>query len=222
MTRHRAGARVRRAGGGVPDLPRRGEGDRRPGGPQPRHRRRIAVPGRSGRGSDHCVRGARRHLPGSRAVRRSARSPSTIPRWARTRPRSRTTRCSSRSGSRCGTTAPAPTPRSNAGSGTGRSPRRARRSRWTAATIAAARLGLTAVNPDPAALRRSPTRCRQARHRGDVRRGRAERPRRPANRSTDMRGSADYKRHLASELTIRTLRTAVERVCATRRRRKEH
>jgi carbon-monoxide dehydrogenase medium subunit len=27
----------------------------------------------------------------------------------------------------------------------------------------------------------------------------------------DMRGSADYKRHLAGELTIRTLRTAVER-----------
>jgi carbon-monoxide dehydrogenase medium subunit len=29
---------------------------------------------------------------------------------------------------------------------------------------------------------------------------------------SDMRGSADYKRHLASELTIRTLRTSVERV----------
>jgi aerobic carbon-monoxide dehydrogenase medium subunit len=29
---------------------------------------------------------------------------------------------------------------------------------------------------------------------------------------TDMRGSADYKRHLAKELTIRTLRTAVQRV----------
>jgi carbon-monoxide dehydrogenase medium subunit len=27
-----------------------------------------------------------------------------------------------------------------------------------------------------------------------------------------VRGSADYKRHLASELTIRALRTAVERV----------
>ena len=29
---------------------------------------------------------------------------------------------------------------------------------------------------------------------------------------SDMRGSADYKRHLAGELTIRTLRTSVERV----------
>jgi carbon-monoxide dehydrogenase medium subunit len=27
-----------------------------------------------------------------------------------------------------------------------------------------------------------------------------------------MRGSAEYKRHLASELSIRTLRTAVERI----------
>ena len=32
--------------------------------------------------------------------------------------------------------------------------------------------------------------------------------------ATDQRGTADYKRHLASELTIRTLRTAVERVRA--------
>lgn len=31
---------------------------------------------------------------------------------------------------------------------------------------------------------------------------------------TDQRGTAEYKRHLASELTIRTLRTAVERVRA--------
>jgi carbon-monoxide dehydrogenase medium subunit len=30
--------------------------------------------------------------------------------------------------------------------------------------------------------------------------------------ATDQRGTADYKRHLASELTIRTLRTAVQRV----------
>jgi len=29
---------------------------------------------------------------------------------------------------------------------------------------------------------------------------------------TDMRGSAEYKRHLAGELTVRTLRTAVQRI----------
>ena len=37
MARHRAGAGQRRAGRGVPDLPRRRTGDRRPGGAQPRH-----------------------------------------------------------------------------------------------------------------------------------------------------------------------------------------
>ena len=34
----------------VPGLPRRRAGDRRPGGPQPRHDRRLALPGRRGRG----------------------------------------------------------------------------------------------------------------------------------------------------------------------------
>jgi carbon-monoxide dehydrogenase medium subunit len=29
---------------------------------------------------------------------------------------------------------------------------------------------------------------------------------------TDIRGTAEYKRHLASELTIRTLRSAAQRV----------
>jgi carbon-monoxide dehydrogenase medium subunit len=29
---------------------------------------------------------------------------------------------------------------------------------------------------------------------------------------SDMRGSAEYKRHLASELTVRTLRTALGRI----------
>jgi aerobic carbon-monoxide dehydrogenase medium subunit len=79
-------------------------------------------------------------------------------------------------------------------------------------SIAAARVGLTAVNAD-----------------GDGLRGLAESlTGKPATEETftdagrraaeacepvsDMRGSADYKRHLASELTIRTLRTAIERV----------
>jgi carbon-monoxide dehydrogenase medium subunit len=81
--------------------------------------------------------------------------------------------------------------------------------------IAAARVGLTAVNADAAALAAVP----------DVLIGEApteelfaEAGRRAAQACepvTDMRGSADYKRHLAAELTIRTLRTAVERVRAT-------
>ena len=77
-------------------------------------------------------------------------------------------------------------------------------------TIGAARLGLTAVNTDAAALAAV----------GDGLAGRpaiegtfADAGRDAAqacNPATDMRGSAEYKRHLASELTIRTLRTAVE------------
>ncbi|MEV4124254.1 xanthine dehydrogenase family protein subunit M [Nocardia sp. NPDC049707] len=78
--------------------------------------------------------------------------------------------------------------------------------------IAAARIGLTAVNPDPAALATA----------ADILIGEppteeifAEAGRRASTACSpvsDARGSADYKRHLASELTIRVLRTAVERV----------
>jgi aerobic carbon-monoxide dehydrogenase medium subunit len=78
--------------------------------------------------------------------------------------------------------------------------------------IVAARAGLTAVNADPGALAAV----------ADVLVGEApteelfaEAGRRAAEACapvTDMRGSAEYKRHLASELTIRTLRTAVQRV----------
>jgi carbon-monoxide dehydrogenase medium subunit len=78
--------------------------------------------------------------------------------------------------------------------------------------IVAARAGLTAVNADPGALAAV----------ADVLVGEApteelfaEAGRRAAEAcapATDMRGSAEYKRHLAGELTIRTLRTAVQRV----------
>jgi carbon-monoxide dehydrogenase medium subunit len=78
--------------------------------------------------------------------------------------------------------------------------------------IAAARVGLTAVNPDAAALAavaqalvgRPPTEETF----GDAGRLAAE----ACEPVTDMRGTADYKRHLAAELTVRTLRTAAERV----------
>ena len=78
-------------------------------------------------------------------------------------------------------------------------------------TIAAARVGLTAVNPDAEAL--------AAVSEALVGKPAAEETFAEAGRGAsqacepvdDMRGSADYKRHLASELTIRTLRTAVER-----------
>jgi carbon-monoxide dehydrogenase medium subunit len=82
-------------------------------------------------------------------------------------------------------------------------------------SIAAARVGLTAVNADPGELAAV----------SDVLVGEAptedlfaEAGRRAAAACapvTDMRGSAEYKRHLAGELTVRTLRTAVQRVRET-------
>ncbi|MFV8318057.1 FAD binding domain-containing protein [Mycobacterium sp. 23] len=79
-------------------------------------------------------------------------------------------------------------------------------------SIAAARVGLTAVNPDRAALAElaaalvgrpatEETFAEAARLAGQA-----------CEPVTDVRGTADYKRHLAGELTIRTLRSAVRRV----------
>lgn len=81
--------------------------------------------------------------------------------------------------------------------------------------IAAARVGLTAVSPDAAGL-------------ADIAAGlvgnapgeelyveAGRRASEACSPITDSRGTADYKRHLASELTIRTLRTSVERVLNT-------
>ncbi|GAB7145469.1 xanthine dehydrogenase family protein subunit M [Mycobacterium riyadhense] len=78
--------------------------------------------------------------------------------------------------------------------------------------IAAARVGLTAVNPDPTAL-------------AEISAGLVGRPAtedtfaeggrlaaQACDPVTDVRGTAEYKRHLACELTIRTLRSAAERV----------
>ncbi|MET0699666.1 MAG: xanthine dehydrogenase family protein subunit M [Mycobacterium sp.] len=78
--------------------------------------------------------------------------------------------------------------------------------------IVTGRVGLTAVNPDNEGLRaladalagKPATEATFA----DAGRAAAE----ACEPVSDMRGSADYKRHLASELTIRTLRTSVERV----------
>ncbi|HEX3287268.1 MAG TPA: xanthine dehydrogenase family protein subunit M [Mycobacterium sp.] len=79
-------------------------------------------------------------------------------------------------------------------------------------TIAAARVGLTAVNADAAELASvSEALVGEA----PTEQTFAEAGRRAADACepvSDMRGSADYKRHLASELTVRTLRTAVERI----------
>jgi len=80
------------------------------------------------------------------------------------------------------------------------------------AAIAAARIGLTAVNPDPAALAELSAALvgRPATDEAFAEAGR--RAAAACDPVTDVRGTAEYKRHLASELTIRTLRTAAERV----------
>ena len=81
----------------------------------------------------------------------------------------------------------------------------------TDGVIADARVGLTAVGPNttgiPAiseALRGNPPSEELFRQAGELAAAASE----PV---TDMRGSAEYKRHLAAELTTRALRTAVQR-----------
>jgi len=73
-------------------------------------------------------------------------------------------------------------------------------------------VGLTAVNPDAEGLRALADALagRPATEATFAEAGRAAAA--ACEPVSDMRGSADYKRHLASELTIRTLRTSVDRV----------
>ncbi|MEV0031962.1 xanthine dehydrogenase family protein subunit M [Nocardia sp. NPDC050793] len=78
--------------------------------------------------------------------------------------------------------------------------------------IAAARIGLTAVDPDPAALAGAADALIGKPPTEEVFAEVGRRASAACSPVSDARGSADYKRHLASELTIRALRTAVERV----------
>ncbi|HEY0803417.1 MAG TPA: xanthine dehydrogenase family protein subunit M, partial [Pseudonocardiaceae bacterium] len=78
--------------------------------------------------------------------------------------------------------------------------------------IADARVGLAAVGPNTTgipeisqALRGSPPSEELYQQAGDI----AARSCTPA---TDQRGSADFKRHLAKELTVRALRRSVARI----------
>jgi aerobic carbon-monoxide dehydrogenase medium subunit len=77
--------------------------------------------------------------------------------------------------------------------------------------IAAARVGLTAVNPDAAALAALSQSLVGKPATEEVFAEAGARAAEACEPASDMRGSADYKRHLAAELTTRTLRTAVER-----------
>ncbi|HET9875027.1 MAG TPA: xanthine dehydrogenase family protein subunit M [Mycobacterium sp.] len=79
-------------------------------------------------------------------------------------------------------------------------------------SIAAARVGLTAVNADAAALAAVSEALVGRPATEEVFANAGRRAAEACEPVTEMRGTADYKRHLASELTMRTLRTAVERV----------
>ncbi len=80
------------------------------------------------------------------------------------------------------------------------------------ASIAAARVGLTAVNPDPGALADLSAALVGQPATDEVFAEAGRRAAAACDPLTDIRGTAEYKRHLACELTIRTLRTAAERV----------
>jgi len=80
------------------------------------------------------------------------------------------------------------------------------------AAIAAARVGLTAVNPDQAALAELSAALVGQPATDEVFAEAGRRAAAACDPVTDVRGTAEYKRHLASELTMRTLRTAAERV----------
>ena len=79
-------------------------------------------------------------------------------------------------------------------------------------TIATARVGLTAVNPDAAALAELSAALVGRPATEEVFADAGRRAAQACEPVTDTRGTAEYKRHLASELTIRTLRSAAERV----------
>ena len=79
-------------------------------------------------------------------------------------------------------------------------------------TISHARVGLTAVNPDPEAVAAVPDSLIGQSPSEEVFAEAGRRAGEACEPVTDLRGTADYKRHLAAELTIRTLRSAVHRV----------
>ncbi|TSD46446.1 xanthine dehydrogenase family protein subunit M [Rhodococcus sp. KBS0724] len=84
---------------------------------------------------------------------------------------------------------------------------------WMAGSaIAGARLGLTAVNSDPQALAAISEYLEGKAPSEEVYRRAGEMAEQACEPVTDQRGSADYKRHLAGELTVRTLRTTVARI----------
>ncbi|MCM4082142.1 FAD binding domain-containing protein [Paractinoplanes hotanensis] len=84
---------------------------------------------------------------------------------------------------------------------------------WLAAdgTIADARVGLAAVGPNTTGIREVSAALRGREPAEELYEQAGAIAARSCDPATDQRGSADYKRHLADELTRRTLRAAVAR-----------
>lgn len=80
------------------------------------------------------------------------------------------------------------------------------------ARVGGARIGLTAVNPDPQELAAIGEYLAGQTPSEEIYRRAGEMAAQACEPVTDQRGSADYKRHLAAELTVRTLRSAVARI----------
>ena len=215
-------ARVRRAAPRLPDLPRRRAGDRRPGRAQPRHPRRLALPGRPVRGPVRRLHDARRQLrhPRQRAASGWCRMEDFHRGPVRDR-RRRRPRCSPRCASRCGPAAPAPTRRWSGGPATGRSSS-AGAAVWMDGGADRRRPGRAGRGRarTPPASRRSPRRCAARPPSEELYAEAGAIAAESCTPVTDTRGTADYKRHLADELTRRTLRRAVARI--TRARSAEH
>jgi carbon-monoxide dehydrogenase medium subunit len=84
-------------------------------------------------------------------------------------------------------------------------------------TIGRARVALTAVRPDADKLAELGEFLRGAEPSEDLFREAGTRAAAACNPDADQRGTVEYKRHLASELTVRTLRRAVGRLVAAER-----
>ncbi len=83
--------------------------------------------------------------------------------------------------------------------------------------ITDARVGLTAVRADEAALSRVSELLRGSPVSEELFREAGAAAASACDPETDQRGTAAYKRHLASELTVRALRRSAERLGATER-----
>ena len=128
-----------------PMLPRRRDRDRRSGRTQPRHDRRLALPGRRGRGSLGRLHRGQGDGGDPRRDRRANDRHGRVPRRPLHDGRRRRGAAHRGAGCRCGRAAAARTRRSSAAPATGRSPPHLPPSGSTAARISDAGIALSAV-----------------------------------------------------------------------------